>query len=57
MGSAKSFCDVTKGKPSLNRAIMSIRIYPKPCDLTMSRLKSHENGMEDRTGTRRNEFG
>ena len=38
-----------EAKASLNRAIESHARYPKPSDLTMSRVKPHESGVEART--------
>ena len=41
-----------EGKPSLNWAIKSHNIDPKPGDLSMSRLKLLEKVVEDRTHIR-----
>ena len=38
-GEVKDFRSGAEGKPSLNRAVESVRADPKPGDLSMSRLK------------------
>ena len=38
-GKVKSYRDGAEGKPSLKRADKSVRVDPKPGDLSMSRLK------------------
>ena len=38
-GEVKFLRNGAEGKPSLNRAIESVRVDPKPGDLSMSRLK------------------
>ena len=39
-GKVKDYRSGAEGKPSLNRAIKSVCVDPKPGDLSMSRLKS-----------------
>lgn len=48
-GLANPLWGVTIAKASLNRAFLSVRIDPKPRDLTMSRLNPVEIQGEDRT--------
>ena len=38
-GKVKDIKSEAEGKPSLNRALESVRVYPKPGDLSMVRLK------------------
>ena len=38
-GKVKDFRSEAEGKPSLNRAVKSVGVDPKPGDLSMSRLK------------------
>ena len=45
------------GKPSVNSAICSMHIDPKPDELAMSRVKFVERRMEARTGGLFNTFG
>ena len=46
---AKAFIAGAKAKASPNRAISSLGQDPKPGELSMSRMKSRESGMEVRT--------
>ena len=49
VGSVKAFRAEAKGKPSLNRAILSAAVDAKPGDLRMGRLKRGSDRVEDRT--------